>query len=74
MSAIAAQIFPNEVKKAGDFFKSLGPQTGIELYEREEQGGGCRYLYRLSYGNKIVALRLSVLKDNRISEVDFFLE
>ena len=68
--SLAAEIFP----EAGIFFKWLGPQTGIELYEREEQEGGFRYLYRLSYGNKIVALHLSVSEDKRISAVDFYLE
>jgi hypothetical protein len=62
------------VKETGAFFKSLELQTGIDLYEREEQGGGYRYLYRLSYGNKIVALNLLLLADKRIDKVDFYLE
>ena len=70
----AARIFPDQAKEAGAFFKSLGPQTGIDLYEHEEQEGGFRYLYRLSYGNKIVALHLSVSEDKRISKIDFYLE
>jgi hypothetical protein len=71
---LAAQIFPDQVKEAGAFFKSLGPQTGIELYEREQQGDGYRYLYRLSYKDKLVVLRLSMTADKRISEVVFYLE
>jgi len=70
----AAQIFPDKVKEVGVFFKSLGPQTGIELYEREQQGAWCRYLYRLSYKEKLVALRLVLLEDKRISKVEFYLE
>jgi hypothetical protein len=72
--SLAEQIFPNQVKEAGDFFKSLGSQTGIDLYDRKGQGRGYRYLYRLSYGDTYVILCLSLMEDNRISAVDFFLE
>jgi hypothetical protein len=71
---LSAQIFPDQVKEASVFFKSLGQQTGIDLYEREEQESGCRYLYRLSYGNKMVALHLSLSEGKRISKVEFYLE
>lgn len=71
---LAAKIFPDQVNEAAALLKSLGTQTGIDLYEREDRGGGGRFLYRVSYGDKHVILRLSLMEDNRISEVDFFLE
>jgi serine beta-lactamase-like protein LACTB len=73
---LAAKIFPDQVNEAAALLKSLGPQTGIELYESEKMPGSsvCRYLYRLGYGDKHVILRLALLEDKRISEIDFSLE
>jgi hypothetical protein len=30
-------MFPDQVRNAGALFKSLGPQNGIDLYERPEE-------------------------------------
>jgi hypothetical protein len=69
----ALKIFPDQVKEYAAVLKSLGPQTGIELYERQEQWSRY-YVYRLGYGDKHLILRLSLVADNRISDVDFYLE
>jgi serine beta-lactamase-like protein LACTB len=73
---LAAKIFPDQLNKAAALFKSLGSQTGIEQYELDQMPGSsvCRYLYRLGYGDKHVILRLSLLEDKRISNIDFSLE
>jgi serine beta-lactamase-like protein LACTB len=71
---LAAKIFPDQVNEAATFFKSLGSQTSVELYDPENQRSGCRYLYRLGYGDKHVILRLWLMDDNRISKVYYYLE
>jgi hypothetical protein len=73
---LAAKIFPDQLNKAAALFKSLGSQKGIEQYELDQMPGSsvCRYLYRLGYGDKHVILRLSLLEDKRISNIDFSLE
>jgi serine beta-lactamase-like protein LACTB len=70
----AAELFPDRVTQAAAFLKSLGQQTGIALYAREERSGRYRYLYRVSYGEKNLIVRLWVEKNDLISDIWFDLE
>jgi hypothetical protein len=67
---LVTKISQDRVNEFAAVLKPLGRQTDIELYERKNG----RYVYRLNYGDKHVILDLSLAGNNRIGDVDCYLE
>ncbi|MDQ4122164.1 MAG: beta-lactamase family protein [Acidobacteriota bacterium] len=68
----AAALFPDRIKQAGEFLKSLGSFSDIQLMERTERGETRIYRYQVKYRNSqdnILILALGLTKDDKIAGV-----
>lgn len=62
-----AAIFPDRMKLAGDFLKSLGALNTIELIERKDEGELRIYLYRVAYKETTLFYTLSLDKEGKVA-------
>ena len=64
-----AALFPDRVKQAGEFLKTLGKLDKIQLVERAQEGDMRVYRYELSYGSTTLSFLLFLTRDGKISGV-----
>ncbi|MBV9958305.1 MAG: beta-lactamase family protein [Acidobacteria bacterium] len=62
-----AVIFPDRMKLAGDFLKSLGAPGAIELVERKYEGELHGYVYRVAYKDATLLFNLSLDKAGKVA-------
>ncbi len=66
-SEMAAALFPDRVKQAGEFLKSVGPLKSLSLLERKEVGDNRTYRYRAEYRDSVLTVIVSLTKDDKIA-------
>ena len=66
--ALRADLFPARAERISRLLKSLGTLSKMELVERGEKEGARMYGYELYFQNGTRLWRLSLTKDNQVSE------
>jgi CubicO group peptidase (beta-lactamase class C family) len=61
------ELFPDRIKAAGEFLKTLGALKSLDLVERKEEDGLPAYTYRAAFGDRTMLLRLTLSPDGKIA-------
>ena len=64
-----AKLFPDAAKQAGEFLKSLGALSLVELVERKEEVGNRVYRYRLTFKETILFGKIMLTKEGKIAGI-----
>jgi CubicO group peptidase (beta-lactamase class C family) len=65
------KLFPNGVKQAGDFLKTLGTLEKMQLVERKVENNIGTHRYRLNYKDASLIYTLNLTSDGKIAAIEF---
>lgn len=65
----ASAIFPDRIKEASAFLKSLGELRSIELLRRNEENSVRAYSYRVAYQTRSLICQVSLTQENKFAGI-----